>query len=1719
MMAIIEYPATIFRNLIPEHFRPFVVHTNNMGGLFSNKHAAFALLALYFCSMLSGIAGNDNSSTLESKFAEQKATMIGQATTIAIGSWPDGANERIEFDVANGSSIRNLDLTFSPAAIPGSTAITWTNSNHWKYNSVYDGMNVNSTELTLLPKGITWDFETPNHGWTLGSAWSVGYDTTLGQVNGVHSGSNALYTYNGNYPNYMSQNFATSPSFDCSGCSGSWSLKYWKRLGIESASYDHAYVQVTNSAGSWSTIWSHTSGSTNPSTWSQMTHDISNYISGNSNFQVRFILGTTDGSVTYTGWNVDDIEIEPTGGISGGEGNWTSSIISPLRDGRGELREFGLMHIDASVSAGSTFEWSLIDASTGASIPGFENLDALTTDLGMLDWETYPEIRLKFHIATNTGSVAPIIRSISFNGHITYTFDSDPTDAGWQLNGASWSSSGTISGSATSLSPEYKIRSGFSKLKLANDIIGDGALEFSLDSGSTWTNLPEEGTHSLAAPSYMVQFRMAPTPNAQTLWTLNTFDVELVRTSTPDGLRIDVGLDGAPEWSMDQSHIGRLGMQDRLLDGSIWKQQQFSVSSSANFYISAPTKGLDSLSFVLSSPLQEMKSPYLALAIGGNDVLSRSLPNIQSMYEVSLSSTELLNLNSALQSAPNTHGIAGLSMALIEFRIGSSLEPGTVTFGGIFAPYNGTISLSLGSASSVVLGLNSELMNSPVINNARTVSLPIRMSQSGAVSVTIDNLQTSSSVIPVGLVVENASNTLTPSTSWIRAISTFDVALMTMESPLTYAVNSNWQVQLNLNGLLQSSSITCSLGQLPVTAMSISACTSQGQSLMWNDAGNMGEITAKASGSRLEIQHKFKIPDGWNDEESATLGVHLISASGPMLPVTHQFGLGHSKGVENDIEVKSWSVLSSNGVRSSHDYPYLQAGQQVSIEVQLGFEGVEEKAYPRTGQALVRFFADGFEVSSTSILYQGVALLPYNVPIGRTQVELQVEVLPLKGQNIIFPMASNLTFGFDTVQPTLLYSNIEKFSQHQVGQDVELKFLIADRPHLPTHSKLHIWTSWKHDENSDSRMQFAETSVHELNQPASLDALSGFYTFNVNIRQASNGDFFIGWLDIADSAGHRLSEGGDFQSPMFFVQINDDEAPSLGTTAMKWNHSNGEVWLHPGERYDLTVPLYERGGISDLREIHLDLSSNAVQSSTIIYNSTTQQCISLNHYLEIDSCELTTVGSDDYFARDGSFSVSFHLEWGYDPDVNLKRLPLITLFDQVGQSNQFELSSLIWRYSGELTIDKDSIEFTFGEETTSEIGYFVEPRTVFNIHGDMFWYRTHAPVSEKLSIEFSLGNNDFLLETENSSFSSELLAPLEPGTYGLFAELNDAPSGALFRGVTDELVYIIVDETAPKIIAVNEPTSNRILVESEWKDKQFEIRIRETGKIDSSSIELNWAIHEQGLGLNSPAMLDGSVPMNLIGGTDSGNSIPFETRLDLDEIMTVGLRSMSLELRIWITGNDEAGHQIERSFNDIDAPLRVWPLEQRLAHFEFSSVELTPSSNIREGDTVNIVAFLTNVGQASGEAQLVMELVESNGARTRLASKAITAQSNETILFQQEWIPSREGTMWIEIHILNSNNTFATSETVRIQSATSDGLLSSIKEVNSMLLIIISLVIAGLIVVLVYGLRKPQQPRPNLQHDKVMKTLPTLQPNQEQQQYGAYGGQSQAYSPGDNPYQ
>ena len=174
-----------------------------------------------------------------------------------------------------------------------------------------------------------------------------------------------------------------------------------KRLGVESSTFDHAYVAEKSTTGSWSTVYS--SIYVNDGSYTSQTININNYVLNNPAFQVRFGIGTTDGSVTYTGWNVDDVSVMPTNsGISSGEGNWTSPAFGPSQFGQGESKAFGLLHMDASIPGDAVFEWRLLDAVTNQPVPGFEHMTDVTVDLGMVDWRIHPLVRIDLHLASGS---------------------------------------------------------------------------------------------------------------------------------------------------------------------------------------------------------------------------------------------------------------------------------------------------------------------------------------------------------------------------------------------------------------------------------------------------------------------------------------------------------------------------------------------------------------------------------------------------------------------------------------------------------------------------------------------------------------------------------------------------------------------------------------------------------------------------------------------------------------------------------------------------------------------------------------------------------------------------------------------------------------------------------------------------------------------------------------------------------------------------------------------------------------------------------------------------------------------------------------------------------------------------------------------------------------------------------------------------------------------
>ena len=67
-------------------------------------------------------------------------------------------------------------------------------------------------------------------------------------------------------------------------------------------------MRVSNDGTTWTTIWENGS-SMSDSGWTLQSYDISSIADGQSTVYIRWTMGTTDGSVTYCGWNIDDVEI------------------------------------------------------------------------------------------------------------------------------------------------------------------------------------------------------------------------------------------------------------------------------------------------------------------------------------------------------------------------------------------------------------------------------------------------------------------------------------------------------------------------------------------------------------------------------------------------------------------------------------------------------------------------------------------------------------------------------------------------------------------------------------------------------------------------------------------------------------------------------------------------------------------------------------------------------------------------------------------------------------------------------------------------------------------------------------------------------------------------------------------------------------------------------------------------------------------------------------------------------------------------------------------------------------------------------------------------------------------------------------------------------------------------------------------------------------------
>ena len=151
-------------------------------------------------------------------------------------------------------------------------------------------------------------------GWAMDLGWAFGVPQGGGGDHGDpdpvsgYTGSNVLgYNLAGDYENNILPRRLFSAPIDCRGLSGV-TVRFRRWLGVEQPAYDHASFAVSNDSVNITTIWTN-GAEINDGAWTQVEYDISAVADDQEKVYLVWIMGETDGSWQYCGWNIDDIEI------------------------------------------------------------------------------------------------------------------------------------------------------------------------------------------------------------------------------------------------------------------------------------------------------------------------------------------------------------------------------------------------------------------------------------------------------------------------------------------------------------------------------------------------------------------------------------------------------------------------------------------------------------------------------------------------------------------------------------------------------------------------------------------------------------------------------------------------------------------------------------------------------------------------------------------------------------------------------------------------------------------------------------------------------------------------------------------------------------------------------------------------------------------------------------------------------------------------------------------------------------------------------------------------------------------------------------------------------------------------------------------------------------------------------------------------------------------
>lgn len=214
-------------------------------------------------------------------------------------------------DPADNAAITTVPYVLAGSSVRYTPAAGFAGEESFAYGCIDAGGTAGAT-VTVLAGDETVFYSEPmdsDPGYASSGLWEFGVPSGPGAP---ASGATGDFVYatdlDAEYPNNSPVETLDAGPFDLSAVfNATFSFQQW--LAIENDTWDDAAVRMSTDGGAtWQPLWVHDAPTQQPDSWTLREFDISS-AAGSADVRFRWEIGPTDGSATYAGFHIDDVEI------------------------------------------------------------------------------------------------------------------------------------------------------------------------------------------------------------------------------------------------------------------------------------------------------------------------------------------------------------------------------------------------------------------------------------------------------------------------------------------------------------------------------------------------------------------------------------------------------------------------------------------------------------------------------------------------------------------------------------------------------------------------------------------------------------------------------------------------------------------------------------------------------------------------------------------------------------------------------------------------------------------------------------------------------------------------------------------------------------------------------------------------------------------------------------------------------------------------------------------------------------------------------------------------------------------------------------------------------------------------------------------------------------------------------------------------------------------